>query len=60
MDTVAELIQRASAACAYGGEISDGQETTDEWGTRRLRRVFPQLGLHKFTSLDPTLYAAVL
>ena len=62
IELLAELIQRAGAACAYGGEISDWQETTDEWGTgtRRLRRVFPQLGLHKFTSLDPNLYAAVL
>ena len=62
IELLAELIQRAGAACAYGGEISDWQEATDEWGTgvRRLRRIFPQLGLHKFTSLDPNLYAAVL
>ena len=62
IELLAEMVQRAGAACAYGGEISDWQEVTDEWGTgvRRLRRVFPQLGLHKFTSLDPNLYATRL
>lgn len=60
LECSAELIWRAELACAYGGAISTFAEPSDEWGTgtRRLRRQFARLGLHKFTTLHPDAAAA--
>jgi hypothetical protein len=53
-ECAAEFIQRAHRACAYGGEITWGADCPDVWSTglRRHHRLFPQLGVHKFTTLN--------
>lgn len=61
-ECAAELIQRAKLASTFqGARLDEWIEEADQWGTgtRRFRRHFMPVGLHKFTSVNP-IYAKSL